>query len=302
MEVPNDGGWSLSYFQRFYNSDFPRTYFFVAIDCTNNFNNDKAKRRIDIEFDITNESESGGSNQFSYEDQGLLSLTLFFLLAFMTLMAVNTYIYIQYRKTFNRYDSPLFVLLIALFMQMNGMGMRFVHLWVYSSNGRGIAFFDIFGLICLMIAEIGVSILLMLFAYGWTLTFQNIDWDNNLEVYLPVSSILIVIHLILAALTYIDVDAYHKYHDFSGVQGFVLLTLRLGLFGYYIYCFYVNKDKIPGRQLRIYRRFILLGFFQFMAVPSAVVMSYFFAPYNRQYFFTLATNAMQMVTATILLY
>jgi hypothetical protein len=73
------------------------------------------------------------------------------------------------------------------------------------------------GLICFMLAEIGMSSLLMLFASGWTMSFQDIDWDNNLEFYIPVVSLTVAVHLVLAAMTYIDEDAYHKYHDFAGI-------------------------------------------------------------------------------------
>lgn len=68
-----------------------------------------------------------------------------------------------------------------------------------------------------MVAEIGIESLFMLFAYGWTMSFQDIDWDNNLEFYLPVGSIVIAVHFVLAAMTYVDIDAYHKYHDFAGI-------------------------------------------------------------------------------------
>jgi hypothetical protein len=30
-------------------------------------------------------------------------------------------------------------------------------------------------------------------------------------------SVVIIIHLTLAAMTYVDFDAHHKYHDFAGV-------------------------------------------------------------------------------------
>jgi hypothetical protein len=93
-----------------------------------------------------------------------------------------------------------------------------------------------------MLAEICMASLLMLFAYGWTLSFQDIDWDNNLEFYVPVGSIIIALHLVLAAMTYIDFDSYHKYHDFAGVQGILLLILRVLLFSYYIYCIQKNKN------------------------------------------------------------
>ena len=48
-------------------------------------------------------------------------------------------------------------------------------------------------------------------------------------------SVVIIVHLTLAAMTYIDIDAHHKYHDYSGVQGWVLILLKMGLFLYYLY-------------------------------------------------------------------
>jgi len=44
---------------------------------------------------------------------------------------------------------------------------------------------------------------------------------------------VIVVHLTLAAMTYVDFDDYHKYHDFAGVQGWVLILFKLGIFAYY---------------------------------------------------------------------
>jgi glycerol uptake facilitator-like aquaporin len=88
---------------------------------------------------------------------------------------------------------------------------------MYYSNGRGIPFFDIMSLICQMLSEITFSSLLMMIAYGWTITFDELDIDNNLDIYLPIGSVVVVVHLVLAAMTYIDFDAHHKYHDYAGV-------------------------------------------------------------------------------------
>jgi Rhodopsin-like GPCR transmembrane domain len=156
---------------------------------------------------------------------------------------------------------------------MNAVFMHSIHLWAYSTNGYGFIVFDILGLICFMLAEIGIACLFMLFAYGWTLSFQDIDWDNNLEFYIPIGSIVLALHLVLGAMTYIDVDAYHKYHDFAGIQGFALVFIRLCLFGYYIYCFRTNKDKIPKRSQEIYRYFWVLGCLYFLIVPVTILTS-----------------------------
>jgi hypothetical protein len=88
---------------------------------------------------------------------------------------------------------------------------------MFSYNGKGIPIFDIFSLISFMLSEIAVSCLLIMMAYGWTFSFQEIDWDNNLEIYLPVGAIVVAVHFVLAAMTYIDIDAHHKYHDYSGI-------------------------------------------------------------------------------------
>jgi hypothetical protein len=152
-----------------------------------------------------------------------------------------------------------------------------------------------------MLAEICMASLLMLFAYGWTLSFQDIDWDNNLEFFVPVGSIIIALHLVLAAMTYIDFDSYHKYHDFAGVQGVLLLILRLILFSYYIYCIQKNKSTIPKRSQEIYRAFLILGCLYFSIVPFSLISSYLLPEYQRQYYFCMMANGAQAITATIIL-
>lgn len=56
-----------------------------------------------------------------------------------------------------------------------------------------------------------------------------------MEWYLPAGSLIVAIHLVLAAMTYIDFDASHKYHDFAGVQGWVLILLKIILLALYLY-------------------------------------------------------------------
>jgi hypothetical protein len=55
-------------------------------------------------------------DQFSYEDKGSLRLHFCLLMIFLVLFGYNVKSYIQFRKTFDRYDSPHFVILIALYL------------------------------------------------------------------------------------------------------------------------------------------------------------------------------------------
>jgi Rhodopsin-like GPCR transmembrane domain len=153
-----------------------------------------------------------------------------------------------------------------------------------------------------MLSEITFSALLMMISYGWTLTFNDLDIDNNLDIYLPVGSIVIVVHLVLAAMTYVDFDAHHKYHDFAGVQGWVLIVFKLGLFAYYLYCIRSNRDKIPRRSEKFFKSFTILGTMYMLSVPFTIFASYFFQPYNRQYIFTLTTNFVQLISTALMIY
>lgn len=198
--------------------------------------------------------------------------------------------------------SPFVVIILALFLQLGNLFWKVLHLLMYSSNGKGIPFFDIMSLICQMLSEITFSALLMMIAYGWTITFNDLDIDNNLDVYLPVGSIVIVIHLVLAAMTYVDFDAHHKYHDYAGIQGWVLIFFKFGLFAYYLYCIRSNRDKIPKRSEKFYRAFTLLGTVYMLSVPFTIFASYFFQPYNRQFVFTLTTNIVQLIATALMIY
>jgi hypothetical protein len=153
-----------------------------------------------------------------------------------------------------------------------------------------------------MMSEIAFSSLLMMIASGWTINYRELDIDNNLDLYLPTGAVIVIIHLTLAAMTYIDVDAYHKYHDFAGIQGWVLMFLKLGLFGYYLWCILDNRSKIPNRAKGFYKAFVTFGTAYMLSVPLTIFASYLFPPYQRQYVYTITTNLVQLVSICLMVY
>ena len=52
-----------------------------------------------------------------------------------------------------------------------------------------------------------MSMLLFWLASGWTLTYLDIDLDENMEIYIPVMALVVMVHVLLAALTFIDIDS-----------------------------------------------------------------------------------------------
>ena len=116
-----------------------------------------------------------------------------------------------------------------------------LHLWTYSSDGEGYMVLDVLSKIVGGLSEVAMSLLLILLGTGWTMTYASLDIDDGLEIYLPMTALVVMIQIIVAALTFVDVDAQHKYHDFAGIQGWVLFFLKLLVYAYYLWCMYDTK-------------------------------------------------------------
>jgi len=72
--------------------------------------------------------------------------------------------------------------------------------------------------------------------------------DNNLEIIIPTFAIVVMVHVLVSALTYVDIDATHKYHDFAGIQGWVLFFTKLSLWAFFCYLYKDSYNKIAQRS------------------------------------------------------
>ena len=43
------------------------------------------------------------------------------------------------------------------------------------------------------LSEVAMSLLLILLATGWTLSYQNLDIDDGLEIYLPMTALIVMV-------------------------------------------------------------------------------------------------------------
>ena len=93
-----------------------------------------------------------------------------------------------------------------------------------------------------------MALLFFLLASGWKVRFQDIDYDDNLEIHIPLIAFVCLIQIVIAALTIIDFDASHKYHDYSGIQGWCLFALKIALFLYMLWCYCDSKSFAKKRK------------------------------------------------------
>ena len=61
-----------------------------------------------------------------------------------------------------------------------------------------------------------------------------------------------MIHIVFAAFSYIDNDAYHKYHDFHGWVGYCLIAAKLALVLVFLYYHNYTKQELRNEALRFY--------------------------------------------------
>ena len=111
-----------------------------------------------------------------------------------------------------------------------------IHWWYYQDDGEGLILCDIFSKIFQGIASVTMSILLIMMASGWKLNYKDLDFDEGMDVYLPVTFFILLVEILLAILTFSDIDAFEKYHDFAGVQGWCLVILKTLVFAWFAYC------------------------------------------------------------------
>lgn len=109
--------------------------------------------------------------------------------------------------------------------------------YTYAKNGIGMLVCDVFSTILDMISECFMTLVILMLANGWMTKFQNYDMDDGLEIYAPLFFLSLMLHVLFGALSYVDQDSYHKYHDFHGWVGYCIITLKFALVAIFFYLY-----------------------------------------------------------------
>lgn len=103
-------------------------------------------------------------------------------------------------KTFNKFyaaekscAAPHPIMIFALFCQVLALTMQAIHLWCYSYDGVGLIVCDVLSKVIQGVSEVSMGILLIMLASGWKLRYQDIDFDDSLEIYLPMTVLVLMV-------------------------------------------------------------------------------------------------------------
>jgi hypothetical protein len=110
----------------------------------------------------------------------------------------------NYYTKFDTRTSPHMYCLVAMALQCFGIICDLMHSLKYSQDGEGLLVFDVLGTILDMLSECTMTLLLLMMANGWMTRFHNYSFDDGLEVYAPLFMLVIMVHVMFGALSFVD--------------------------------------------------------------------------------------------------
>jgi hypothetical protein len=237
-------------------------------------------------------------SQFSHEYWGQLPITILAFGVFCYLLGSNGLKLYREVKKHEEYETPLALLLAAIFWEFIQLSLALVHLLVYWYDGDGFWLFDYLSTIFFVLSQVGIISLIMLIAYGWTITFNNLADHDYFMLELGAN---FIIHIFITALTFIDNGQHHKYHDFEGFQGLLLVLIRLGLFGFFLYKAQETKKVVARKNLPFMKGFTISASAYMLAFPVFWLISYLLNPHMRLKFIVYGNLFTQMIAMIILI-
>lgn len=112
---------------------------------------------------------------------------------------------------------------------------------------------------------------------------------------------IFIIHIFITALTFIDNGEHHKYHDFEGIPGLLLILIRLGIFGFFLYTVKNTMAVVARKNIAFMKGFIISGSLYMLAFPFFWFISYMLNPHMRLKFIVFGNLTVQMVATIILM-
>ena len=190
----------------------PQMYYVTVMDCAYDthylLGGDKGK--LDVEIHMRDEND----NEFSYEKYGIISTNVFLILVYLVIFALNFQDWSAFTRRHDLWNTPHIYCLGAMFFQLVSVALELQSNILFSRTGYEYMVLEVFSQIFSMINECTMVLLLMMIANGWMTKWTKYDFDDSIEVWAPLFLLVLMIHICFAALSFIDRDAYHKYHDF----------------------------------------------------------------------------------------
>jgi len=272
LMLPGNGKWGKLTTGNVYQSIRPHIWYFAFSNCDAKFAH-LLNGTVVIDYEIR--AQDGGS-EFSVEMQYMFPMSVGALLIFSVFLlhfAMRCHVF---RRSVGSIHLVVGILAAAILLQFAGQVFEVVHLCRFKDDGVGVESFDVLAQILLMMSQVVQTTLLISIALGYTLLHATVDEVGLVK---PAALAISVIHAALVAIGKFHGNSAFKYHENEGVVGWALLTLRCGMYMWFVMA--VNKSQQKGgfRLQAFLLQFRTAGSIYFLAYPVLFVIVQVFAPY-----------------------
>jgi hypothetical protein len=274
----------------------PHFWFLAVADCVGN-------NGIQLTYSLLFLS-SGGPwyQQFSFDEQGLLQLYIFFFLFYVVLCAFHSWGVFQFIKR-DAYHPILRLLTSALALELFSNMFLLIHYGVYKDNGVGVVGLKGIGELLNMGAELVLMFMLILVAKGWAIT-TNYLTDRNLLLLLM--GMLLLAYLALFIWDNSGRDSASTLYFYESVPGIFVLILRSLTWLWFAWCLKktLALETLPEKRT-FYIFFGIACTLWFLLLPLFVIIATAMEAWYREKVITSMTsslNALALVAFTYLLW
>ena len=294
LTVRGDGEWSQ--WESVEEQDLPSTtvVYFVITDCagvTHQSNPSLPKIKVDVHM-------LNHGSEFSHEESGLIYLySILFLIYFYFLAST---LFTVGKDVFNKseIDAACIGMVFAIYMELLHIATQCIHLYVYIYNGSGFYILDLASTVLQMNAQVIIVGLFTMIAFGWKVTDKDISKNTTL---IFVGVFVCLVQSAMTFLTVIDDGAHHKYHDYGGFQGFILVLLRIFTWIIFVYGIVANIKKVKKKAKPLIKALSVAGSLYMMAFPFLWFLCYIIPAYMQNRVITFGNLGVQLFAIIILL-
>ena len=254
------------------------TWFFILSDCPKTlpavtFKNMKFEYQLNI-------LNSDGS-EFSGDEQGLVWFNIIFSIVYTVAIIINFMKTRDYYRKEEEVDWAMVMLIAAMAFELFNFLSELFHQYLYAYNGYGNAFFNFNSTCNAVMSRTMITILLLLFSWGWCIDWK--DLGEDIDLYIPMAILVFTIHIMVVALSRITTDDHNNHHDYDGITGIILIIIRFGFFIYFAYGVFETYYRVKSSQGKSFvKGLFMLGSIWFLAFPFWVLWTYIFVePMNK---------------------
>jgi len=248
----------------------PHIWYFVTSVCDQDF----SEAPLHLEYEILMNQADG--SEFSVEMQGMMKVNVIVLVCLIAFLARYCSRCKAFFASAGQLHPVIWALSSAILLQFAAQSLHTLHLSMYQSNGTGSLFLDWLSEVLFMLSQVMQTTLLIAIAMGYTLLPSRNDCIGVVRSIFLAS---LMIHITLVSFSKIQDESASKNHEHGGAVGWVLLSVRVMLFVWFLFATQASQQEGGLRLHDFLQRFRIAGSVYFLAYPVLLVVVQIFADY-----------------------